>query len=161
MDRIDDLRPGGPPTRPVHLQEFTPCPVPLSRGLYEAVGAAYHWRDRLAWSDEQLSAYLNQATVRVFVARDGSVDLGYFELLRHDDGSVEIAYFGLLPAAFGMGLGRWLLSRATESAFAWGASFVWLHTCTLDAPSALPNYLARGFVPFRSEDYLADVAAPA
>jgi hypothetical protein len=22
---------------------------------------------------------------------------------------------------------------------------VWLHTCTLDSPAALPNYLARGF----------------
>ncbi len=28
---------------------------------------------------------------------------------------------------------------------------VWLHTCTLDGPAALPNYLARGLVPYRSE----------
>jgi hypothetical protein len=32
-----------------------------------------------------------------------------------------------------------------------GASRVWLHTCTLDSPRALPAYQARGFVPFRSE----------
>jgi hypothetical protein len=27
---------------------------------------------------------------------------------------------------------------------------VWLTTCTLDGPYALPNYRARGMVPFRT-----------
>jgi hypothetical protein len=30
---------------------------------------------------------------------------------------------------------------------------VWLHTCTLDHPAALPNYLKRGFRPIREEVY--------
>jgi len=30
-----------------------------------------------------------------------------------------------------------------------GASRVWLHTCTLDHPSALANYKARGFRIFK------------
>jgi len=34
---------------------------------------------------------------------------------------------------------------------------VWLHTCTLDDPAALPNYVARGFRPFREERYEADL----
>jgi len=38
-----------------------------------------------------------------------------------------------------------------------GATRVWLHTCTLDGPAALPNYLARGFVATRRETYAADV----
>jgi hypothetical protein len=25
---------------------------------------------------------------------------------------------------------------------------VWVHTCTLDGPSALPFYMAQGFVPY-------------
>jgi len=37
-------------------------------------------------------------------------------------------------------------------AWAWGAAYVWLHTCTLDAPAALPNYLARGFTPPQPDD---------
>ena len=32
-----------------------------------------------------------------------------------------------------------------QEAFALGASRVWLHTCTLDSPRAIPNYKARGF----------------
>ena len=35
-----------------------------------------------------------------------------------------------------------------------------LNTCTLDAPQALPNYLARGFTIVREDQYLLDVPAP-
>jgi GNAT superfamily N-acetyltransferase len=78
---------------------------------------------------------------------------GYFELREHDDGSVEIAYFGLLPAFIGRGWGKYLLTRATQAAWELGPNRVWLHTCTLDHPSALPNYLKRGFRPVRTEVY--------
>jgi GNAT superfamily N-acetyltransferase len=79
---------------------------------------------------------------------------GYFELREHDDGSAEIAYFGLLPAFIGRGWGKYLLTRATQAAWELGPNRVWLHTCTLDHPSALPNYLKRGFRPVRSEVYM-------
>jgi hypothetical protein len=32
-----------------------------------------------------------------------------------------------------------------------------LNTCTLDAPQALPNYLARGFTIVSEDQYLLDV----
>ena len=64
-----------------------------------------------------------------------------------------IQLFGLLPEFSGKGLGKWLLVEAVERAWSLGASRVWLHTCTLDSPAALPNYLARGFKPFRTERY--------
>jgi GNAT superfamily N-acetyltransferase len=70
---------------------------------------------------------------------------------------VEIAYFGLLPEFLGRGLGRYLLTEAATRAFDLGASRVWLHTCTLDDPAALPNYRARGFEPFKTETYSADL----
>ena len=34
-----------------------------------------------------------------------------------------------------------------------GPTRVWLHTCTLDDPAALPNYVARGFRPCSTEVY--------
>jgi GNAT superfamily N-acetyltransferase len=76
---------------------------------------------------------------------------GYFELKRHPDGSVEIAYLGLLPEFVGRGLGRYLLSAAACEAWAHRPLRVWLHTCSLDGAAALPNYLARGFRPYRTE----------
>jgi GNAT superfamily N-acetyltransferase len=70
-----------------------------------------------------------------------------------EDSSVEIAYFGLLPRAIGQGLGKHLLSCAVRDAWALEPARVWLHTCTLDHPHALPNYRMRGFAPYKTETY--------
>lgn len=124
--------------------------------LYRGVGEAYHWRDRLAWSAAQLAEYLARPEVGVWVLRVGDATAGYFELLDDSarDGGVEIVYFGLLPRFHGVGLGKFMLTRAAEEAWRVpGARRVWLHTCTLDGPPALPNYLARGFRPVRTEEY--------
>jgi ribosomal protein S18 acetylase RimI-like enzyme len=71
-------------------------------------------------------------------------DVGCFELTNMARG-VKIQGFGLLPAYRGRGLGRDLLTLATEHAFATGAPKVWLHTATDDHPNALPNYLSGGY----------------
>ena len=78
---------------------------------------------------------------------------GYFELRRDRAGGIEIVYFGLLPEFTGRGLGGHMLTAAVERAWSQGAERVWLHTNTLDHPSALPNYLKRGFTAFHSEDF--------
>ena len=136
-----------------------PCDVHLYRELYEGVGRDYNWRDRNTWSDEQLQAHLSRPGISIWVLRERGAPRGFFELARHDDGSVEIAYFGLMPAAIGQGLGRALLTSAVDHA--WGQvptpSRVWLHTCTLDHPSAMTNYLTRGFQVTRSETYTVDL----
>jgi GNAT superfamily N-acetyltransferase len=126
------------------------------RRLYRAVGRRWHWRDRDAWSDEMLAAHLSRPEVAVWECLAGGESAGYFEL-EHGGDSVEIAYFGLAPEFIGRGLGKVMLTRAVQEAFALGASRVWLHTCTLDSPSALPNYLARGFTPTRRERYVAEL----
>jgi GNAT superfamily N-acetyltransferase len=133
--------------------------VPHYRRLYERVGAQWHWIDRNLWSDERLAAYLARPEVSVFecVANDDTA--GYFELERRDDGSVEIAYFGLTAEFMGRGIGKALLSRAAEEAWALQPTRVWLHTCTLDSPRALPNYLARGFEPYHKESYVVQLPA--
>jgi GNAT superfamily N-acetyltransferase len=130
-----------------------PCPVALYRNLYALVGRAHHWVDRDRWSDQELAAYLARDDVRVWILRMGGDPAGYAELLRHADGSVELAYFGIGAAHHGQGLGRALLVHAVRDAWSLAPTRVWLHTCTLDAPSAKPNYEARGFVAYRSETY--------
>lgn len=127
-----------------------------SRSLYAEVGADYHWYDRLPWPDAQWEGLMASPDTRVFVLDLAGRRAGYVELARTDD-SVEIAYFGLLGFAQGRGLGRWMLERAIAEAQAWGARRVWLHTCTLDSPVALPNYLARGFQVVRTEQYELEV----
>jgi GNAT superfamily N-acetyltransferase len=147
------LRAARAPRADATVAREAPCAIETYRALYERVGRAWHWRERLAWSDETLAAHLARPNVGVWMLRVGDEVAGYFELVHHEDASIEIAYFGLDPERVGQGLGGWLLTRAAEVAWARGASRVWLHTCTLDGPAALPNYLARGFVPYRTEKY--------
>ena len=134
-----------------------PCPVKTYRRLYRDVGAQWYWHERLAWSDTQLAEYLAQPGVAVWEGMLGSEPVGYFELKRQADGSVEIAYFGLIAAFIGRGLGGAMLTRAVDEAWAMGATRVWLHTCTLDSPNALPSYQKRGFRPFKTERFEADL----
>src|SRR5262249_37833897 len=130
------------------------------RDCYQTVGAAYHWRDRRDWTDEQIRAHLADPAVTVYAARRRDALTGYYELRRvTGDDSVEVAYFGIVAAEFGRGFGKHLLSCAVRDAWALLPARVWLHTCTLDHPNALPNYVARGFVPYKTEEYEVDSAA--
>jgi ribosomal protein S18 acetylase RimI-like enzyme len=78
-------------------------------------------------------------------------DIGFFELVAQRRG-VKIEGFGLLPLQRGRGFGSALLTHATAEAFRLGATRVWLHTATDDHPSALQNYLARGFSVYREQE---------
>ena len=127
----------------------------LWRMLYTTVGGQYRWTDRLPWSDEEAGAYLADPAISLWVLRDHGNIAGYFELKKYDDGAVEIVYFGLLPAYTGRGLGGHLLTEAVECSWNLGATRVWLHTCTFDHAAAIPNYLARGFTAFKTEQYEA------
>jgi GNAT superfamily N-acetyltransferase len=130
-----------------------PCPVSFARYLYTEVGRDCRWTDRLTLAAEYYAAVLARPTISVWVLYGHGVPGGFFELSEHDDDSIEITYFGLTPEFIGKGLGKQLLSFAAESAWAMSPSRVWLHTCTLDSPVALPNYLARGFEKYREEAY--------
>jgi GNAT superfamily N-acetyltransferase len=150
-----ELRPASAPVDGPSLRfiRYDALAVERYRHLYAIVGAPWHWHDRDAWADARLASHLAQPTVTVWECLAGEHAAGFFELERRADGSVEIAYFGLAPAFIGLGIGKAMLTRAVEEAWALGASRVWLHTCTLDSPHALPNYLARGFTAVGTESY--------
>lgn len=158
MDSPDRLT-GRAPIPPGFVVRQEACTPDLYRELYDGVGGAYHWRDRRSWSDAQLRIHLARPEITVWVLRQGDAPRGFFELARHDDGSIEIAYFGLMPSGIGQGLGRALLTFAVDAA--WRSNprpgRVWLHTCTLDHPAALANYLARGFTVTHTEQYTTEV----
>src|ERR1700737_4219273 len=153
------LRPARVPNANQRLALRRPFSAEEYRALYTRVGERWNWRDRLQLSIEALDAYLASPDCRVWTLHVGGETAGYFELQRYADGRVEIMYFGLAAAFIGRGLGGWMLTQAVEDAFAFGATHVTLHTCTLDAPSALPNYIARGFVIVREERYEEEVSA--
>ncbi len=148
---LDDpaaVRPAAvPAVAGLRLRRVEPADGAVSRGLYAGVGRDHHWTDHLGRSEAQWQAWADE--VETWVLTVAGERAGYFEL-RPDAGGVEIAYFGLLPTFHGKGLGGHLLTEALTRGFEL-APRVWLHTCTLDGPAALPNYLARGLRRFRSE----------
>ncbi len=148
-----ELRGGRVPVPPdTRLEPVAWVPASLWRYLYREVGGPYYWLDRRDWTDEQIREYLSQP-ITLWLLTSGNAPAGYFELKQNDDDSIEIAYFGLLPDFVGKGLGKYLLVRAIEEAWALAPGRVWLHTCTLDHPAALPNYLERGFTATGTESY--------
>ncbi len=152
---LDHLAAAECPDAGFRVERVSSCPASFYRYLYAEVGRAYRWWDRRGWSDEEIRAHLSRAEISLYVLYGHGAPAGYFELRTCGDRSTEIAYFGLLPDFTGRGLGKYLLTCAAREAFV-TASRVWLHTCTLDDPAALPNYQKRGFRPFREEKYWID-----
>jgi GNAT superfamily N-acetyltransferase len=145
------IRPAAPPRTNgrIDIAKVDPPDGATSRWFYVEVGRAHRWTDNLHRTDAAWQAWAEK--VETWVATIDGSRAGYYELRRDPDGSgVEIAYFGLVPHAQGQGLGGHLLTHALRRAFE-KAARVWVHTCTLDGPHALPNYKARGLRPFRTE----------
>lgn len=124
----------------------------LNLYLYQLVGEAWAWEDKLSLSVEDWKEYAHSENLRTWVAYHRGSIAGYYELEKQPDGDVEIVYFGLAPNFIGRGFGGYLLSHAIESAWAYeDTKRVWVHTCTLDHESALANYQARGFKMYREK----------
>jgi GNAT superfamily N-acetyltransferase len=157
MRQKSELRPEHSDDSLIRIEQQRDCSVELFRSLYVEVGRNYHWIDRLPWSDPKIADHLRQPEISLWLMTYDGETAGYFELRKCEDGSIEIAYFGLMPQFIGRGLGKHLLTCATEQAWANGANRVWLHTCTLDDPAAMPNYLKRGFRQFKTESYTVDI----
>jgi GNAT superfamily N-acetyltransferase len=129
--------------------------VAFYRFLYASIGQQWRWCDRLCHSDEEIKALLAAPGTSVHVLYVDGVPAGYIELAKHKEGqsaqfySTEIVYFGLRPEYIGRGLGKHLLSHGIAYAWNKGTQRLWVHTCNLDAPQALKNYINRGFKVYR------------
>ncbi|MEO7275049.1 MAG: GNAT family N-acetyltransferase [Vicinamibacterales bacterium] len=147
------LRPLRVSDETIRLERAEDCYPALYRFLYGEVGRRYHWTDRLSWTDDVVRAHLAQPEVSIWLMLVRGTPAGYFELETDDEGGVEIAYFGLFHEFIGRGLGAHLLTEAVGTAWTFAPNRVWLHTCTFDHPAAVPNYISRGFTPFKTEEY--------
>jgi GNAT superfamily N-acetyltransferase len=148
---IDDpaaVRPAGAPRlEDVAIERVEPPDGRLNRWLYVEVGGPHRWIDNLGRSEDEWQAWAER--VETWLATVAGERAGYYELLVGPDG-VEVAYFGLRAPFQGAGLGGFLLTHALRRGFQL-APRVWLHTNTQDGAAALPNYLARGLRPYRTE----------
>lgn len=126
------------------------------RGLFRRVGEEWLWFSRVSISDEALATILHSPAVEVYAFEaDGNAE-GLLELDFREPGECELVYFGLTGAVRGGGAGRWLMNRALERAWSQPIRRLWVHTCSLDHPSALGFYIRSGFVPYRQQVEVAD-----
>jgi len=141
-----------PPLRPspgsrLRLVKWERPALDKYRALFRRVGSPWLWFSRLVMADDALSAIVHDPGIAVYAVIDpAGIEVGMLELDFREAGACEISYFGLIPELAGQGHGRWLMAEACARAWAKGVERVWLHTCTLDHPSALGFYRAQGFV---------------
>lgn len=150
--------PGAEPPPPRPGLTLAHCPQPdlgWYRALFRRVGEDWLWFSQLLMGDAELAAVIHHPQVAVYAVRDGAREIGLVELDWRKPPDCEIVFFGLVSDAIGQGLGTWLMGQVQRLAFAQGAVRLWLHTCTLDHPRALPFYMAQGFRPFRREIEIA------
>lgn len=125
--------------------------VPYYRSLYNAVGKDFNWLSRRKMSDEALAAIIGDQRDELHVLHVDGTPAGFAELDRRQPDEIELVQFGLMPDFIGHGLGKWFLQWTIDKAWGYKSQRFWLHTCTLDHPAALPNYLKAGFVQFKQE----------
>jgi GNAT superfamily N-acetyltransferase len=121
------------------------------RTLFRRVGGPWLWFSRLIMADKDLCAIIHDPEVALYAVRDPrGVEVGILELDFRGAGQCELAFFGLVPELAGQGHGRWLMAHALALAWRKDVTRVWVHTCTMDHPSALRFYRSAGFVPYET-----------
>lgn len=129
----------------VAVQRMPQPTVEQYRFLYNSVGRDYNWIDRNLMAEEALLKIIHDPHVEIFVLNMRGEPAGFAELDRRVIDEVELGYFGLFPSAVGQGLGKTFLRWIIAQAWSYQPRRVWVHTCDLDHPAALPTYIKAGF----------------
>jgi len=174
LDGYTDLPPGKIATIVTYLEmRRRPAPSPFQkpegwslqridqdhgryRALFKSVGEPWLWFSRAVMADDALARILDDPRVEAYALHDGAADIGLLELDFRSEGEVELAFLGLVPGSIGRGAGRFLMNEAIARAFAEPSERFFVHTCTLDSPSALAFYMRSGFTPYRRAIEVAD-----
>lgn len=138
------------------LRRLTSDDLDRYRKLYCRVGEPWLWFSRVIMPDEELRDILTHPKVEAYALNDGAADIGILELDFRSKGEAELAFLGLAPDAIGHGAGRFLMDEAIKRAFAKPIRRFFVHTCSLDHPSALAFYMRAGFIPYKRAIEVAD-----
>lgn len=147
------------PASDLQLERWIEPAADKYRALYRRIGEPWLWFSRLTLDDAELCTIIHDPKVRIWAVIDQrGIELGIVELDFRETRQCEIAFFGLVPELSGMGHGKWLMALALQVGWSEpGVERMWVHTCTLDAPSALSFYIKSGFKPYlRQVETFAD-----
>ncbi len=152
LEMRDRPRPAPVPVAPLRLVPWKTPDLDAYRTLFRRVGTPWLWFSRLVMADSALAAILHDPAVEVYAVTDPrGAAIGLLELDFRSLPDCELSFFGLVPELGGQGMGRWLMAQAKSLAWRKGVTRLWVHTCTLDSPVALPFYIRSGFIPYARE----------
>ncbi|WP_027575839.1 N-acetyltransferase [Bradyrhizobium sp. WSM1743] len=126
------------------------------RDIFRRVGEEWLWFSRARLNDAELAAIIHAPGIEVYALSADGRDEGLLELDFREPGQCELVYFGVTAPLIGNGAARFLMNRALELAWSRELHRVWVHTCTLDHPSAVAFYQRSGFRPFRRQIEVAN-----
>lgn len=133
------------------LERFKQPDLERYRAVFHRVGDEWLWSGRLMMGEAVLARFLTDPQVEVYLLVTERGDDGLLELDFRVDRECELSLFGVAEPLIGTGAGRWLMNHALEIAWSRPIERFWVHTCTLDHPSALAFYQRSGFTPFKRE----------
>ena len=140
------------PAAPFRLVAWKQPSLDAYRTLFRRVGEPWLWFSRLVMSDEALAAIIHDPQVVIYAVTDlAGIEVGLLELDFRHLPDCELGFFGLVPEVTGKGVGRWLMAQAKALAWRKDVTRLWVHTCTLDGPTALGFYIRSGFTPYARE----------
>ena len=152
INSLKDLKEAKEISENYSVKLLNPTNFQLNKFFYKNVGKKHQWVDRLIWTETQWIDYVSSKNVKTYIFKNKENLAGFFELILHiEKKEIEISYFGLLEEFQNKKLGSYLLSEAIKKSFLSDINRVWLHTCSLDHPNALNNYIARGMKIFKTE----------
>ena len=153
----DALRSLAAPDASARVERVLGCPASFFRWLYVEVGRGYHWRDRLAWSDEQIRERLADPCVSLhLLSVAGSPPAISSSSVTLRTAASKSPTSVCCPSS-------WVVASASTSSRRRGGGVVARGLARVAAhlharrPGRAPNYLARGFRPFRTETYEAEL----
>ena len=150
-------KPAPLPPSPLRLVRWRRPDAGKYRVLFRRVGEPWLWFSRLIMADDELLAIIHHNKIEIYAVTDrNGIEVGLLELDFRLPTHCELSYFGLVPELTGKGLGRWLMAQAQAIAWRPGITRFWVHTCTLDHPSALDFYLRSGFRPYKRQVEIFD-----
>ena len=150
------------PDRTDHTQDLTldhmiEPDVTRYTKILKAVGEDWLWFSRLTLDREALVEAIKTSGFEIFILQKQTHDIGLLELDVRNKDNIELTYFGLASTAIGTGAGRWLMNAAIARAFDHHKTKrMFVQTCTMDSPQALPFYQQSGFIPYKRAVEIAD-----
>ena len=130
--------------------------IEFYRNIYADVGLPWLWYERTEMTDEELFKIISDDRVKIYVLYVDGEAAGFAELdsrkpPNYDLRDIHLAYFGLASGYIGRGHGSFFINSIVDIAWANDIRRIWLRTCSLDHPAALPTYLKAGFVIYGHE----------